>query len=81
MKQPALLNIRTRKEAVLKNLQVIPGVGKSISLDLYDLGIRAVKDLVGRDPEVLYERSNALAEMIQDPCLHMFSDAPFICRN
>lgn len=69
MKQPALINIKTRKEAVLKNLQVIPGVGKSISLDLYRLGIRSVSDLVGRDPEVLYDKSNAKAGTIQDPCL------------
>ena len=69
MNRPAAINIKTRKDAVLKNLQVIPGVGKSISLDLYNLGIRSVRDLVGRDPEVLYDESNAKAGTIQDPCL------------
>ncbi len=69
MNRPAAINIKTRKNAVLNNLQVIPGVGKSISLDLYNLGIRSVKDLVGRSPESLYKRSNALAGTIQDPCL------------
>ncbi|MFI5156763.1 MAG: helix-hairpin-helix domain-containing protein [Chitinophagales bacterium] len=69
MKRPGAINLKTRKEAVLKNLQVIPGVGKSISLDLYHLGIRSVKDLVGRSPEDLYKKSNATAGVIQDPCL------------
>jgi hypothetical protein len=57
------------RPAVLKDLRVIPGVGKSIALDLYRLGIRSVKDLAGQSPELLYEKSNALAGMRQDPCL------------
>lgn len=54
---------------VLKNLQIIPGVGKSIAQDLYDLGIRKVHDLRNKDPQALYERSNTLAGVRQDPCL------------
>jgi hypothetical protein len=42
------------KRRCLKELQVIPGVGKEISLDLWDLGIREVSDLKNRDPEKLY---------------------------
>lgn len=40
---------------VLKELQVIPGVGKSISQDLYGIGIRSVKDLKNKDPQRLYD--------------------------
>jgi hypothetical protein len=40
----------------LKELQQIPGVGKSIAADLYDLGIRSVSDLNGGEPEDLYWR-------------------------
>ena len=42
------------KKTVLKNLQEIPGVGKSIAQDLYDLGFRKVSDLKRRDPEKMY---------------------------
>ena len=52
-----------------KALTVIPGVGKSIANDLWGIGIRNVSDLVGKDPEVLYELSNRLAGTVQDRCL------------
>ncbi|MEK7313002.1 MAG: helix-hairpin-helix domain-containing protein [Deltaproteobacteria bacterium] len=53
----------------LKELREIPGVGKRIAMDLYDLGIRSVHDLNGKDPEELYVRSNRLAGKTQDRCL------------
>jgi predicted RecB family nuclease len=52
-----------------KSLLVIPGVGKSIAKDLYDVGIKSVTDLKGKDPEVLYGLSNNFAGKIQDRCL------------
>ena len=57
------------KEQELKQLTVIPGVGKSIALDLWNIGIRKVEDLVGQYPEQLYDRSNKFAGMVQDRCL------------
>ena len=56
------------KESI-KTLIVIPGVGKSIAKDLWNIGIRNVSDLQGKDPEVLYDRSNDFAGTIQDRCL------------
>lgn len=53
----------------VKALTVIPGVGKSIANDLWGIGICSVSDLVGKDPEVLYELSNRLAGTVQDRCL------------
>lgn len=53
----------------LKNLMQIPGVGKSISQDLLDIGINSIKDLQGKDPEVLYNQSNTFAGQKQDRCL------------
>ena len=50
-------------------LESVPGVGKSIAQDLRQLGINTVPDLKGQDPELLYERSNALAGLRQDRCL------------
>lgn len=48
---------------------VIPGVGKSIALDLLNIGITCPDDLKGRDPQVLYDQSNRCAGMVQDRCL------------
>jgi hypothetical protein len=40
----------------LSDLQRIPGVGPSIEQDFLGLGISSVADLVGQDPEALFER-------------------------
>lgn len=37
-------------------LRQIPGVGKSISNDLKNIGILSIQDLKGKDPEELYMR-------------------------
>jgi Pathogenicity locus len=52
-----------------RELMIIPGVGKSIAEDLLNIGINSVNDLRGQDPEVLYDRSNRFAGMVQDRCL------------
>lgn len=57
------------RSKVLKELQVIPGIGKSCALDLWNLGIRKVSDLKGKNPKTLYNRSNKLVGIKQDPCL------------
>ena len=54
---------------VLKELQIIPGIGKSIAEDLYALNIRSVSDLKGKNPQVLYERACQIAGAKIDPCL------------
>src|SRR5947209_12839709 len=41
----------TEKRTALKEFQGIPGVGKTISLDLWNMGFRAVQDLQNQDPE------------------------------
>lgn len=58
-----------KKDDHLKSLTVIPGVGKSIANDLWDIGIREVKDLSGKDPEVLYDLLNQFASTVQNRCL------------
>jgi len=60
--------MKTEKQS-LKALTIIPGVGKSIANDLWQIGIREVSDLVGKDPEVLYDLSNRFAGTVQDRCL------------
>jgi hypothetical protein len=52
-----------------ESLISIPGVGKSITGDLRNIGITAVSDLKGKCPETLYETSNKHAGTVQDRCL------------
>lgn len=53
----------------LKELRLIPGVGKSIAQDLYNIGIREVADLKNKNPEALYQESNKYCGTMQDRCL------------
>lgn len=57
------------KAQAIKALTVIPGVGKSIANDLWNIGIYQVADLAGKDPDVLYDLSNKYAGAVQDRCL------------
>ena len=57
------------KSQTAEPLTNIPGVGKSISQDLFNIGIRKVSDLKGQDPEKLYMKSNKFAGVKQDRCL------------
>lgn len=58
-----------KKELSLKELQIIPGVGKSIAEDLYNIGIKTIADLKGKNPEKLFDASNRFEGAIQDRCL------------
>jgi hypothetical protein len=70
------------KQLSLKHLREIPGVGKSISEDLWELGIRRVADLKGRDPEKLYERRCAQMGTRIDPCLlYVFRGAVYYASH
>ena len=42
-------------EESLAEFETIPGVGKRISISFWDIGLRSLSDLVGKDPEQLYE--------------------------
>ena len=57
------------REHVLRELRTIPGVGQSISLDLWNLGIRSKEDLKDQDPGEMYHRSCDLAGQPVDRCL------------
>jgi Pathogenicity locus len=57
------------KNQTIKELTIIPGVGKSIATDLWNIGITSLSDLKGKDPELLYELSNRYAGTKQDRCL------------
>jgi len=57
------------KSSSIKELMQIPGVGKSIAGDLWNIGIRKISDLKNEDPELLYDLSNKLVGTTQDRCL------------
>ncbi len=61
--------MKNTKQQAIKELSTIPGVGKSIANDLWNIGIASVSDLKGQDPDVLYDLSNKWAGVIQDRCL------------
>ena len=70
------------KIRVLRELQVIPGVGEKTSEDLWELGIRSVKDLKGKDPEELYLKLCDNAGMKIDKCmLYVFRCAVYYASN
>jgi hypothetical protein len=60
---------QTKKEKVLFELRTIPGVGYSISEDLWNLGIRSVADLKKTNPETLYQKHCAQIGKPVDRCL------------
>ncbi len=60
----------------------IPGIGSSLANDLRELGIHAVSDLAGRDPEALYERLCLLRGSPMDRCvLYAFRCAVYFASH
>lgn len=57
------------QKEILKELQRIPGIGKACSLDLWNLGIRSIADLKGKNPAELYSRLNAVTGIRHDICM------------
>lgn len=57
------------KKEGTKALQEIPGIGKSLSKDLWALGIHSVSELKGKNPLQLYQKMNAISGIKQDPCV------------
>jgi hypothetical protein len=57
------------KDEAIKELRTIPGIGKSIANDLWNVGIKKISDLKNQDPEILYDLSNRFAGTVQDRCL------------
>ncbi|MEW6181703.1 MAG: helix-hairpin-helix domain-containing protein [Bacillota bacterium] len=74
--------LKCSKQAAVKDLQQIPGVGGSIAGKLYDLGFCSVKELKDRDPEDIYLRFCALKGTRVDRCvLYVFRCAVYYASN
>lgn len=64
------------------DLQNIPGVGKSIAKDLRNIGIYSVGDLIGKNPEKLFEMTNIFEGKVQDRCLlYVYRQAVYFAEN
>lgn len=59
----------SEKKFNLKQLQLIPGIGKACSLDLWNIGIRKVSDLSGKNPDNLYKKLNKVNGATHDICM------------
>lgn len=57
------------KQAALRELKTLPGVGKAVAGDLWEIGIRRVADLKGRDPQALYDELRSKAGGKLDRCM------------
>jgi Pathogenicity locus len=57
------------KEQVLKQLQIIPSIGKACALDLWNIGIRKVADLKNKNPQLLYSHLNTCSGVVHDICM------------
>ncbi len=67
---------------VSKDLQRIPGVGPSIAQDLIDLGIESVRELVGRDPQQMYDQHCTQVGQHVDRCvLYIFRCAVYFAET
>ena len=65
-------------KSALRELQQIPGVGRGIAEDLWNMGFRAVQDLQNQDPEELYHNFCAQKGVHVDRCaLYVFRCAVY----
>ncbi len=70
------------ENAILRELQKIPGVGPSIARDLYGLGYRSIGDLAGEDPQAMYDRLCAQQGCHVDRCvLYVFRLAAYFAST
>src|ERR1044072_7503993 len=57
------------REAVLRELQQMPNVGRSTAIDFYDLGIRETADFKRKNPQKLYDQLMELRGAHIDRCM------------
>ncbi|MCH9634727.1 MAG: hypothetical protein S4CHLAM7_14860 [Chlamydiae bacterium] len=71
-----------QKRDILKDFQRIPGVGKSIAQDFYDLGFTSVSELASQDANELYCRLNTVKGVKTCRCmLYVFRCAIYFASN
>lgn len=64
------------------DLTVIPYVGKRIKESMMNIGITCVEDLIGKDPQDLYEKDCLKKGFQEDRCaLYLFRMAVYYAEN
>ncbi|MDG6243970.1 MAG: DUF4332 domain-containing protein [Methanolobus sp.] len=72
----------SKYKTVTKELMAIPGVGKKIADDLWNLGIRTVAEIKDKEPEELYQQLCDFQDMQVDRCmLYVFRCAVYFASN
>ncbi|CCO22553.1 conserved protein of unknown function [Maridesulfovibrio hydrothermalis AM13 = DSM 14728] len=67
---------------VLKSFRTLPGVGRVIALDLWNMGYRSLDDLKEEDPEKMYQHLEKLAGQHVDRCmLYVFRCVVYCVNN
>lgn len=65
-----------------KDLKNIPGVGKNMEQHFFNIGIHTIDDLVGADPEELYEKDCLFKGFRDDRCvLYVYRLAVYYANN
>lgn len=69
-------------EKYLKEFRQIPGIGKSMARDLYDLGFRSIADLKTQNPQIMYDKLSVLRSVQMDRCvLYVFRCAVYFAQT
>ena len=72
----------SQKQKIFADFQQIPGVGKSLAQDLFDLGLRSIHDLKDVSAEELYSALCTLRKRHIDRCvLYVFRCAVYFASS
>jgi hypothetical protein len=70
------------KQTVLQEFKQIPGVGRSIAEDLWNLNFRSMQELARQDPEAMYYQLCVQQGQQVDRCmLYVFRCAVYYASN
>jgi recombinational DNA repair protein RecR len=57
------------KMEIISELRTLPGVGENAAEALYRLGIRSKEELIGKNPEQMYEELRSMKGSYVEPCM------------
>lgn len=76
------MNNEKKKQKALAEFRQIPGVGKSIAQDFWNLGLRSIEDLKNTNPQKLYDDLCLLQGHSVDRCmLYVFRCAVYFAST
>jgi hypothetical protein len=70
------------QKEILKEFMTIPGVGKSIAMDLWNLGYRSISELRNENPQLMYDKFCSMVGQKVDRCLlYVFRGAVYFAGD